>query len=216
MITEVQKFFIFICVPFPLSMIRSTVKEFTTLSAPWRENSISGRAPRTTYKHSFCGTSNIPRTNKQLGIAIMMSNMDHEHMYMSLNAHVRPHLISNQKPSPTPTQPASLLLCLPAELRNRIYHLVFIHQIVRVVPWQCQFKAISHSPHTYASPVALLLVCRQIHNEAYTLFLARSIFDITQIDSRNEMLATLMPSRCSIIESIMLDQHVIGKMTWGE
>lgn len=64
--------------------------------------------------------------------------------------------------------------------------------------------------------MALFLVCRHIHNEAYALFLATSTFDITQIDSRDDLLATLKPSRCSAIESCLLDHHVFEDMMWGD
>jgi hypothetical protein len=121
--------------------------------------------------------------------------------------------IANQRNSP--------LLRLPAELRNRIYELVFDGTAIRVIKPTMRvrvsgFCALSSVPPTKS--FSLQHSCRQIALEAFGLFVPYATFELDFKWNIDTLLEKLGPQKCHIITSIRLSQDLaiyLPDMPWA-
>ncbi|KAH4067425.1 hypothetical protein HBI56_167940 [Parastagonospora nodorum] len=111
-------------------------------------------------------------------------------------------------------QRTSLLLKLPAELRNRIYEAVCLHSTISVLPKAIidQLERSSPNATKHQSGLALVHVCRQIRHEAMSKFLRHTTFDVTELYySSNEEIDW---SFRKVARSIELRAYLAGDMIY--
>lgn len=76
-----------------------------------------------------------------------------------------------QSPSPTPNMDDSPLGQLPAEIRNKIYHLVLVHDTpVNICKRSGNSSTRTRNRNRHVSLAAFLQTCRQVRNEAAAIF----------------------------------------------
>ena len=117
-------------------------------------------------------------------------------------------------------QVRSPLLCLPAELRNRIYELVFSTAAVKARPLLRTLSVKVHpawdDPKVYPDydgprgTMALLQTCRQINTEAMQFFLSTMTFD-TELCSLNGFVSAFGEDKAAVMASIVFDPSDIAE-----
>lgn len=125
-------------------------------------------------------------------------------------------------------QLTSPLLCLPPELRNDIYKLVFSQTVLEILPHTNnlrfydthQMRTGLPSLRSYSGPTTgLLHTCRQIRTETHHLFFATVTFDIRGLDPL-DLIYRLGIEKVALIASVIADRNTAydprdgGSETW--
>jgi hypothetical protein len=97
----------------------------------------------------------------------------------------------------------SPFLRLPAELRNKIYQLVFSNGVIQVLaPWENRYRS---TISAYSAP-ALLQTCRQIHGEATPVLFSTATFE-TERYSLEYFIETIGAEKAALIATLPSVPH---------
>ena len=125
------------------------------------------------------------------------------------------HLPHNIKMALIPTRSSASLLTIPAEIRLKIYSLLFMHNTLKVEaqpntnPIDYSDLSTEYDTTLSMKPVALssqlLRVNKQLHSEATPLLYSSNTFDCSARSGTELLIASLTPPSFTLITSLMLD-----------